>query len=48
MREGEGQAVTTLVGDAIARGEQVYVVYPLVDESGNSNDSNRPALLNAF
>jgi ATP-dependent DNA helicase RecG len=33
VREGEGGAVATLVGETIARGEQVYVVYPLVDES---------------
>ena len=33
FREGQGARVTELVREAIARGEQVYVVYPLVEES---------------
>ncbi len=33
MRSGEGAAVTRLVAETVARGEQVYVVYPLVEES---------------
>ena len=33
FREGQGARVTELVHEAIARGEQVYVVYPLVEES---------------
>ncbi len=33
LREGEGRRVTELVRAALARGEQVYVVYPLVEES---------------
>jgi ATP-dependent DNA helicase RecG len=33
LREGEGRRVVELVREALARGEQVYVVYPLVEES---------------
>ncbi len=33
LREGEGEQVTRLVREALDRGEQVYVVYPLVEES---------------
>jgi ATP-dependent DNA helicase RecG len=33
FREGQGARVTELVREAVARGEQVYVVYPLVEES---------------
>jgi ATP-dependent DNA helicase RecG len=33
MREGEGAAVSRLVEQTVKRGEQVYVVYPLVEES---------------
>jgi ATP-dependent DNA helicase RecG len=33
LREGEGAAVTRIVGETLERGEQVYVVYPLVEES---------------
>jgi ATP-dependent DNA helicase RecG len=33
FRAGEGQAVAELLREATARGEQVYVVYPLVAES---------------
>ncbi len=33
MREGEGRRVRDLVRATTARGEQVYVVYPLVEES---------------
>lgn len=33
LREGEGDRVSALVRETIARGEQVYVVYPLVEES---------------
>ena len=33
MREGEGAAVARLVEQTVRRGEQVYVVYPLVEES---------------
>jgi ATP-dependent DNA helicase RecG len=33
LREGEGRAVTELVRETVGRGEQVYVVYPLVEES---------------
>jgi len=32
-RDGEGQQVADRVAQALARGEQVYVVYPLVEES---------------
>jgi ATP-dependent DNA helicase RecG len=33
LREGEGVRITALVREALGRGEQVYVVYPLVEES---------------
>jgi len=33
LRSGEGQRVTELIRKTVARGEQVYVVYPLVEES---------------
>ena len=33
LREGEGPRVVELVRETLARGEQVYVVYPLVEES---------------
>ncbi|MCP3984144.1 MAG: ATP-dependent DNA helicase RecG [bacterium] len=33
LREGEGEQVTRLVREALDRSEQVYVVYPLVEES---------------
>lgn len=33
LREGEGLQVTRRVRETLARGEQVYVVYPLVEES---------------
>jgi ATP-dependent DNA helicase RecG len=33
MRPGEGQRVVDLLRAAVARGEQAYVVYPLVEES---------------
>jgi ATP-dependent DNA helicase RecG len=33
LREGEGRRVMEAVRSALARGEQVYVVYPLVEES---------------
>jgi ATP-dependent DNA helicase RecG len=33
LRSGEGQRVTELIRQTVARGEQVYVVYPLVEES---------------
>ncbi len=33
FREGQGARVTELVREATLRGEQVYVVYPLVEES---------------
>jgi len=33
LREGEGRRVVELVRETVARGEQVYVVYPLVEES---------------
>ena len=37
LREGEGAAVSQLVEEAMARGEQAYVVYPLVEESERSD-----------
>jgi ATP-dependent DNA helicase RecG len=37
FREGQGARVTELVRETIARGEQVYVVYPLVEESEKSD-----------
>jgi ATP-dependent DNA helicase RecG len=33
LRSGEGERVVDLVRETVARGEQVYVVYPLVEES---------------
>ncbi len=33
LRSGEGQRVIELIRETVARGEQVYVVYPLVEES---------------
>jgi ATP-dependent DNA helicase RecG len=33
LRAGEGQRVMDLIRETLARGEQVYVVYPLVEES---------------
>jgi ATP-dependent DNA helicase RecG len=33
MRAGEGRQVAQLLRETVARGEQVYVVYPLVEES---------------
>jgi ATP-dependent DNA helicase RecG len=33
LREGEGRRITSLVAETVKRGEQVYVVYPLVEES---------------
>jgi ATP-dependent DNA helicase RecG len=33
LRAGEGQRVIELIRETVARGEQVYVVYPLVEES---------------
>ncbi len=33
LREGEGEQVFRLVRETLTRGEQVYVVYPLVEES---------------
>ncbi|MFQ5416347.1 MAG: ATP-dependent DNA helicase RecG [Myxococcota bacterium] len=33
LREGEGRKVADLVRETVERGEQVYVVYPLVEES---------------
>ncbi len=33
LREGEGDQIAALVRQTIARGEQVFVVYPLVEES---------------
>ncbi len=33
VRSGEGAAVSALVGETLEREEQVYVVYPLVEES---------------
>src|SRR5262249_8078498 len=33
FREGEGRQVTDLLRETVSRGEQVYVVYPLVEES---------------
>ena len=36
-RTGEGREVVRLLRDAVGRGEQVYVVYPLVEESERSD-----------
>jgi len=33
IREGQGARVVTAIRETLARGEQVYVVYPLVEES---------------
>jgi len=33
LREGEGAQITSVVRETLARGERVYVVYPLVEES---------------
>jgi ATP-dependent DNA helicase RecG len=33
LREGEGRRIVDLIREAARRGEQVYVVYPLVEES---------------
>jgi len=33
LRSGEGQAVMSAIRETLARGEQVYIVYPLVEES---------------
>jgi ATP-dependent DNA helicase RecG len=33
LREGEGSRVSEILRETVSRGEQVYVVYPLVDES---------------
>ncbi len=37
VRSGEGRRVLALLRETVARGEQVYVVYPLVEESENSD-----------
>ena len=37
LRQGEGSAVSQLVEEALVRDEQVYVVYPLVEESERSD-----------
>jgi ATP-dependent DNA helicase RecG len=37
FREGEGRQVSELLRETVARGEQVYVVYPLVEESEKSD-----------
>jgi ATP-dependent DNA helicase RecG len=37
MRSGEGRRVMSLLRDTVERGEQVYVVYPLVEESEHSD-----------
>jgi ATP-dependent DNA helicase RecG len=37
LREGEGRRLTNLVRATVDRGEQVYVVYPLVEESEKSD-----------
>ena len=36
-RTGEGREVLRLLREAVARGEQAYVVYPLIDESEKSD-----------
>jgi ATP-dependent DNA helicase RecG len=33
MGEGDGQRIMTVIRETVTRGEQVYVVYPLVEES---------------
>ncbi len=37
VRSGEGREVARLLRETAARGEQVYVVYPLIDESEKSD-----------
>jgi ATP-dependent DNA helicase RecG len=37
LRAGEGREVVRLLRETVARGEQVYVVYPLVEESERSD-----------
>ncbi|MDH4017646.1 MAG: ATP-dependent DNA helicase RecG, partial [Actinomycetota bacterium] len=37
LREGEGRRLTDMVRATVDRGEQVYVVYPLVEESEKSD-----------
>jgi ATP-dependent DNA helicase RecG len=37
VRAGEGREVVRLLRETVARGEQVYVVYPLVEESERSD-----------
>jgi len=37
VREGEGRQVTELLRQTVERGEQVYVVYPLIEESEKSD-----------
>ena len=37
LRSGEGRRVMDLLRDALDRGEQAFVVYPLVEESENSD-----------
>ncbi len=37
LREGEGRRLTEMVRATVDRGEQVYVVYPLVEESEKSD-----------
>ncbi|MBW1688368.1 MAG: ATP-dependent DNA helicase RecG [Deltaproteobacteria bacterium] len=37
LRTGEGQQATDLLRETVGRGEQVYVVYPLVEESEKSD-----------
>jgi ATP-dependent DNA helicase RecG len=37
LRTGEGQQATDLLRETVRRGEQVYVVYPLVEESEKSD-----------
>jgi ATP-dependent DNA helicase RecG len=37
VRPGEGRRVLALLRETVARGEQVYVVYPLVEESEKSD-----------
>ncbi|MDJ0850581.1 MAG: ATP-dependent DNA helicase RecG [Myxococcota bacterium] len=37
LRPAEGERAARLLGETVARGEQVYVVYPLVEESEKSD-----------
>jgi ATP-dependent DNA helicase RecG len=37
LREGEGRRVFELLQDTVARGEQAYVVYPLIEETERSD-----------